>query len=145
MTDVTGGCLCGAVQFTVPASAQFCAHCHCRWCRKAHGAAYVTWLGYPEHRLRLAAGTNVLQWYRSSSQSRRGFCRQCGTSLFYASSVAPGEIHVARACIDGDVEPLPACHVFVDHAEDWASLDEALPRYDSDAPGLAKYSAIQMR
>jgi len=53
---VTGSCLCGAVAFAVDLPTAVCAHCHCTQCRRAHGAAYVTWFTLPKERWRVTAG-----------------------------------------------------------------------------------------
>lgn len=81
-------------------------------------------------------------WYPSSPQSRRGFCPTCGTTLFYASTLCPGEIHVARPTIMGPVDRDPECHVFYDQRTDWVELGDSLPRYDTDDPGLARFKAV---
>ncbi len=51
-----GGCLCGAVRFSLTPPTDFVAHCHCQSCRRAH-VSYeerVPWLsfkdGLPKHR-----------------------------------------------------------------------------------------------
>jgi hypothetical protein len=38
----TGGCLCGAVRYTVTAEPVFVVECHCRFCQQALGTAYNT-------------------------------------------------------------------------------------------------------
>ena len=92
MTDDirTGGCQCGAVRFRVEPPTLFCCHCHCAWCRRAHGAAFVTWFGAPEAAFSLTSGADGLRWYSSSAESERGFCGACGTTLFFRSKLAPG-------------------------------------------------------
>ena len=45
MKEFEGRCLCGEVRFAIGAPTLFFAHCHCRWCREAHGAAFVSWVG----------------------------------------------------------------------------------------------------
>jgi hypothetical protein len=52
-STTTGGCLCGGVRFVATGDWRFCAHCHCAWCRRAHGAAFVTWFGVPSDRFAL--------------------------------------------------------------------------------------------
>ena len=145
MTDMTGRCLCGAIRFSITPPTLFFAHCHCRWCREAHGAAFVSWVGAADDRFRLLPGSAEPAWYRSSDQSRRGFCAVCGTTLFFASTLCPGEIHVARAAIEGDVDRGPQCHVFYDQHVDWVAIGDGLPRYTSEEPGLAKYKAVHKR
>jgi hypothetical protein len=141
----TGGCLCGAVRFEAAGPSLFCAHCHCRWCRAAHAAALVTWLGVLEEGFRLVAGGDRLRWYQSSGPSRRGFCSDCGTTLAFMSELAPGEVHLARAVVDDPVDREPQGHAFSDHAVDWLTTGDELPRWTSDADGLAKYRAVPPR
>src|SRR5262245_1350168 len=54
--QVQGGCLCGAVRFTVTLPTLFCGHCHCSMCRRNHGAAYVTWIALPRAQLCIDSG-----------------------------------------------------------------------------------------
>jgi hypothetical protein len=145
VSSVDGSCLCGAVRFTAKGPSLFCAHCHCEWCRKAHGAAFVTWIGFPDDAVEVTAAGDALVWHRSSEQSRRGFCSTCGTTLFYASTLCPGELHIARALIDGTVDREPTSHVFADHAVPWIRLDDDLRRYDAAHDGLAKFAAVPPR
>ena len=57
MSDFEGRCLCGGVRFAVAPPTLFFAHCHCRWCREAHGAAFVSWVGVAEERFRFLSGS----------------------------------------------------------------------------------------
>ena len=143
MTVFEGGCLCRAVRFRALGPSLFVAHCHCRWCRAAHGAAFVTWLGVAADGFELMAGGDGLRWFASSEQSRRGFCGHCGTTMLYRSELSPGEVHIALATIDGAADRAPQLHVFTDQAVEWVVLGDELPRYDSDHPGLAKYRAVR--
>jgi hypothetical protein len=142
MSDFTGRCLCGAVSFSITPPTLFFAHCHCGFCREAHGAAFVSWVGAAEERFRLRPGSHEPRWYQSSAQSRRGFCENCGTTLFFASSVCPGEIHVTRTAIESAIDREPQCHVFYDQHAAWITLGDKLPRHTADEPGLAKFKAI---
>lgn len=44
-TEARGRCACGRVRFVARFPSRFNAHCHCESCRRAHGAAFVTWAG----------------------------------------------------------------------------------------------------
>jgi hypothetical protein len=139
---ILGGCLCGAVRFSVEPPTLFCCHCHCAWCRRAHGAAFVTWFGAAESRFALTAGEGRLKWYASSAPSERGFCDTCGTTMFFRSKLAPGEVHVALACVDGEIDRAPALHLFYEAHVPWYEPTDELPRYGREHPGLEKYQAI---
>ena len=62
-------------------------------------------------------------------------------TLFFASSICPGEIHVARPAIPGPIDRTPQCHVFHDQRPDWVELGDSLPRFDTDDPALARFRA----
>jgi hypothetical protein len=143
--EARGGCLCGAVRFTGQGPFLFCAHCHCHWCRRAHGAAFVTWLGVRDTSFALSSGASDLRWFASSEQSERGFCTKCGTTLFFRSTLAAGEVHVALACVESDLIPIPMnpqSHVFYDARVPWIVMGDDLPKLDRDHAGIKKYQAI---
>jgi hypothetical protein len=143
MTDtIHGRCLCGAVRYRVTPPTLFCGHCHCRYCRRPHGAAIVTRIGAAETAFELTAGDEHLRWHASSKQSRRGFCSVCGTTLFFASTLDPGEIHIALATAEGPIDRDPGVHVFVDHQVPWIELGDELPRFSGDDERLARYREI---
>ena len=127
--SVQGGCLCGAIRFEAELPSKWCAHCHCSMCRRAHGAGYVTWVGFESSGFRLLRGNDQLAWYESSTPARRGFCRTCGSTMLFESSRWPGETHVALACIEDAIDRVPEANAYVDGHVDWVPLDDSLPRY----------------
>lgn len=123
-----GGCLCGGLRFRVVGPALWSAHCHCSRCQKAHGAAFVTWVGVAEDRASIEDEEGNLLWYRSSPEAERGFCRRCGSTLFFRSTRWPGELHIVRANFDGDLDREPSAHVFWDTHASWIEAAESLPK-----------------
>ena len=78
--SATGRCLCGKVTFTVEETVRDIGICHCNMCRR--------WSGSPAMAAYLKSapkieGMEYLTWYDSSEWAERGFCRVCGSSLFY--------------------------------------------------------------
>ena len=79
---VTGGCLCGAVRFSL-SGAHRPTHfgvCHCDMCRR--------WAGGPLLAVHVTVpitfeGEAHIATYRSSEWAERGFCGICGANLFY--------------------------------------------------------------
>lgn len=141
MTDhpeVEGACLCGEVRFALSLPSRFCAHCHCPNCRRAHGAAFVTWAGFDKNQLRLLAGAGLLRSYLTDSGATRSFCGQCGSPLFYEGPRWPGEVHVALASLKGPIDRQPAAHVYVDDRADWYPIHDALPQFGGDSGMEAK-------
>jgi hypothetical protein len=96
-------------------------------CQRAHGAPVVTWVGVEETRFRLMPN-HVLKWYASSTDSERGFCSACGSSLFFRSRRWPGQIHIVRSNIAGPIDASPSAHVYWDSHAQWFEFEDKLPR-----------------
>jgi len=123
-----GGCLCGAVRFEVTPPTKWCAHCHCSLCRRAHGAAFVTWFGVEKANFELVSGGGEISWYRSTPEARRGFCTNCGSTLFFEGERWSDEVHIALAAMDVAIDRSPQAHVFYDAHVDWVELGDDLRR-----------------
>ena len=81
MKTYTGGCQCGAIRYRVAGELSDPHLCHCRMCQKASGNYFLPLGGTLSENLSLTRGTPA--WFRSSKPVRRGFCRDCGTPLFF--------------------------------------------------------------
>lgn len=81
MSDYTGGCQCGAVRFRAARLMDNAHICHCRMCQKAVGNFFAALVGVPDEALTWTRGAPAT--FRSSDVAERGFCRDCGTPLFY--------------------------------------------------------------
>lgn len=111
-TQARGRCHCGAVRFVARFPSRFVAHCHCESCRRAHGAAFVTWAGFRSEQVEVTHGAQALSVHASSPGTARSFCRICGTKLFFASERWPGETHVTLAAFDDPLDRAPHAHAF---------------------------------
>ncbi len=123
---IRGACSCGAVHFELRPPSRFCAHCHCQNCRRAHGAAFVTFIGFKKEQVTIE-GQDNLTHFRSDTAAIRSFCKHCGSTLFYSSSRWPDEWHVACANVSGKLDREPSAHVYVDHKAEWWQIDDRLP------------------
>jgi len=129
---VEGTCLCGAIRFTVSGSPRFCAHCYCPNCRRAHGAAFVTWAGFRQEQIQIVSGSDCLTRYLTDTGAARSFCGRCGSTLFYEGPRWPGEVHVALANLSDDANLQPAAHVYVDDRAPWWRISDELPQYGGE-------------
>jgi Glutathione-dependent formaldehyde-activating enzyme len=57
--NVEGGCLCGAVRYSIQGEPLVSGTCQCRSCRKASGAAIVPWLQVDSRHFASTAGRPV--------------------------------------------------------------------------------------
>ena len=82
MSEVfTGGCQCGAVRYAATRLHDNAHICHCRMCQKAVGNFFAALVGAPKEAVSWTRGTPAA--FRSSGHVERGYCRDCGTPLFY--------------------------------------------------------------
>lgn len=76
----TGSCLCEGVKFTFKLKAKHFDGCHCSMCRKWGGGPALTVESDGEIEF---VGVENLAIYSSSEWAERGFCKVCGSHLFY--------------------------------------------------------------
>ena len=124
-----GSCLCGAISFEVGFPTAWCAHCHCTMCRRAHGAAYVTWFGAARERFKVTSGEANLVRFQSSEHGVRSFCGRCGSTLFCELDEHPGIVDVVLASVTGALDRRPQMHVFFSDRAGWVNVGcDGLPR-----------------
>jgi hypothetical protein len=125
----TGRCLCGAVRFEVHGPLRDVLVCHCRDCRRWAGHA---WAATAARRADLVVEGATLAWLdspESDSGARRGFCRSCGSSLFWEAAGAES-ISIAAGALDQPTGLHVVAHVYASHVGDYYTLsDDALPRF----------------
>ncbi|MEJ7601516.1 MAG: GFA family protein [Kofleriaceae bacterium] len=76
---MTGRCLCGAVKFSAAEVETEHHACHCGMCRRWSSSAFLAATAKDV----TFDGRDELALYDSSAWAARGFCRICGTTLFY--------------------------------------------------------------
>lgn len=76
-----GSCLCGAIRYVAEGPISDVVACHCTQCRKQSGH-YFAATNVPDRQLSVDGSEN-LTWFQSSDEARRGFCRICGSTLFW--------------------------------------------------------------
>ena len=122
-----GSCLCGAVRFTVEGELPGPDACHCVQCRK-HSGHYFASTDVPKAALTVE-GEDELAWYHSSERVRRGFCRVCGSSLFW-DPVQSEKIAVAMGAFDEPTGTRLHMHIFVAQKGDYYDIADGLPQHE---------------
>lgn len=121
----TGGCLCGGVKFEVRGPLRDAIICHCGQCRRTHGHAVA--FTSAERSDVVFREVAKLKWYASSERARRGFCGECGASLFW-EPLGEGRLAIAAGALDAPTGLKTVRHVFADHAGDYYEIADGLPR-----------------
>ena len=81
MKNITGSCLCGAVNYQISQNVGDIVHCHCIKCRKAHGAAFSSVAKIDDKSFSIT-GKEKLNRYQSSPGKTRCFCSNCGSQIY---------------------------------------------------------------
>ncbi len=135
---ITGGCQCGAVRYALHEEPTGAHICHCRMCQKAFGSFFAPLVGVEQAAFELTRGE--LGIFKSSDQTERGFCRDCGTPLtfHYMHSL---RIAVSIGSLDDPENFAPEHQAGI---EGRLPFFDALPRLpgdkttEEDDPGLAE-------
>ncbi len=129
-----GGCLCGAVRYEVAGPLRDVVVCHCHECQRWHGRACAATAAWRRDvRLDEQRGLRWIASPQSDAGARRGFCGDCGSSLFWE---APGRetISIAAGTLDATHGLRTVAHIYVDQAGDYEPLTDDLPRHPGAAP-----------
>src|SRR5437016_11608238 len=86
----SGQCLCGKVCFEIDVPARWAWHDHSSASRRAHGAAYATYVGSWRKRFRITRGEDAITRYGDkATKTARSFCKHCGTPIIYERPSSP--------------------------------------------------------
>ena len=118
----SGGCLCGAVRYTVPAQPLATVICHCRNCQKQAGSALSVVTVFPRSELHLVGALTVYEDRGTSGQTVfRQFCGRCGSPVLMDTERAreQGVIFVKGGTFDDVSDLKPTTHYWVKQAHSW--------------------------
>ena len=126
-----GGCLCEAVRYRIHGDLYGVVNCHCSKCRVFHGnfGAYVI---IPLDTLDITEERG-LKWFLSVADEtpnvHRGFCTECGSSLFWHSREQE-RIGVAAGSLDAPTNTLTIAHVWLSQKSDYYEINDDLPQFE---------------
>jgi hypothetical protein len=135
MTQLKGGCICGAVRYECHTAPIFSGNCHCSDCQKASGGGYSSSFFLPEAAVTI---TGDVKYHAvkggSGNEVSRGFCPNCGSSLFGKPAVLAGLIGIRAGSLDDPSQYQPAMDIFTANAQPWVFLDPNLPKFPGMPP-----------
>ncbi len=130
MAIVSGKCLCGAVAFEAAAERENVDACHCAQCRSWSGHYWVS-VNVRRETVKFLQGEENVGWHRSSDHVRRGFCRECGSALFWQPDQHPQYSHIfaiSAGSLDAPTGLRLSEHIFVGEKGDYYELADGLPQ-----------------
>lgn len=121
----TGGCLCGAIRYEAKGEPINVRVCHCRLCQRAIGAAFNARALYEIDQVMM---TGPVASVNSSPGLKRGFCPQCGTTIFSMREML-GVMGLTSGSMDDPERFAPTEHIWISSKQPWLVLDDGLPQY----------------
>lgn len=133
--NMTGQCLCGAVQYKCFAEPVLSGNCHCRDCQRASGGAYAPTFFVQEQAISIRG---EVKYYESIGGSGgkvlRGFCPNCGSQLFGKPGAMPGLVAVRAGSLDDTSQYHPQVDIFVSRAAVWDCISPAANAFPEMPP-----------
>jgi hypothetical protein len=125
-----GGCLCGAVRYEIRGTLRPVIMCHCKQCQRTTGHIMAaTAARHADFHLVSDAG---LEWYTSSSEGRRAFCRRCGSTLFWQGA-GREYVSIAAGTLDDTSGLEIAGHIFVADKGSYYKIADGTPQQNGGA------------
>lgn len=133
-TPITkGGCFCGNVRYEIVGALRGVVNCHCKQCIKLNGH-------FGAHSKAPRSNINIthdkdLAWFKISEESSRGFCRNCGSGLFWANAKQDA-LGIIAGSLESPVELHTIAHIFVKDKPAFYDITDSLPQYPQSSNGM---------
>ena len=126
---VTGRCLCGAVEFELPRAPERVVLCHCKFCRRAHGAGFAASALVRACDLVVTSGLDRIARYEA-----RYFCARCATRLYNRSPPDAPVLNLMVATLDEEPTGEPVAHMNVASRAPWFEIRDGGRQYPEFPP-----------
>ncbi|WP_415219974.1 GFA family protein [Pseudophaeobacter arcticus] len=120
MTSAQGGCLCGELRYEVYNQPARTTMCHCRFCQRATGGAYLVEPVFNTADFAIVCGKPKLYTHLSEGSGKEvyvHFCDNCGTKLFLTFERFEGAVGVYGGTLDDPnwliITPENSKHIFL--------------------------------
>lgn len=122
----SGHCLCGAVRFRTSGKLREVIACHCSQCRRQTGHFYAA-TNVQDDGLAVE-GAESVTWYRASEMASRGFCRTCGSALFWKGD-GSNYTSIMAGAFDQPTGLKIGVHIFCADKGDYYEIADDAPQY----------------
>ena len=127
MSNFSGGCLCGLVQYKSSSDPLVIQNCHCDQCRKATGSVFLRNLFIKEEDFNLSGETkNFIHLSDAGSEMTKFFCPKCGSQIYGKNSARPGMVTVRAGSVNEKEIIKPIRNLFLKSKVPSTPLDEKL-------------------
>ena len=134
---LSGGCLCGAIRYSISAPVTALRACHCLNCQKHTGSAGSVNAIVPNDAFKIVKG-EPKRYDDSATQSgrtlSRHFCENCGSPIYSHRNPNPGFVVVRAGTLDDSSGLKSGTHIWTASARPWSHIDPAAERHPGNMP-----------
>ena len=133
---VTGGCLCGAIKYSVEVMPDKIFNCHCQFCRRAHGADYATMALADGNTLKVEDPCGALKAHKNKLGGYRAFCSECGSRLMNYAPDKSFYLSVTLSTVDSPSNLKPIAHANIESKAPWCEPYDGVVSFPGMPPGV---------
>ena len=133
MTEIKGGCLCGAVSYQAEVETPLAMSCYCTDCQRSTGSSCASFVAVPAASFELkGAPKSFTKKGESGMDVTRYFCAECGCQLYSEVEVRPGMYFVKLGSLESSDDLAPRVHIWTGSKASWVELPEGAPAFDKN-------------
>ncbi|MEM8694592.1 MAG: GFA family protein [Pseudomonadota bacterium] len=142
--SIEGGCLCGAVRYTVNAEAMpNCYACHCTDCQTQSGSALG--LQMPLFAPMLTVEGELREGERETLDGiavSYWACAQCGNRIYAENSARAGIVVLRAGTLDDSNTLVPRAHLWVKSKQPWVDIPDDAIIYEEQPESQDEWAKI---
>ena len=125
--SLSASCLCNGISMTIKGQFRPVINCHYIQCTKTHGnyAAYTSVL---EQNI-IFKSKKTLKWFQSSAKAKRGFCKKCGSSIFF-KRLGSKAVSISAGLFRNPSKLKTISHIYVKNKRDYYKILDDLPKFN---------------
>lgn len=126
-SPLTGGCLCGAIRYSVSAPLTGLRACHCTHCQKTSGTGASVNAFAPSAGFAITQGTprRYVDKGDSGRTLHRHFCGDCGSPLYSQRAQNPERVVIRAGSFDALPPMRITAHIWTRSAQPWSHMDDS--------------------
>jgi len=133
MANLTGGCACGAVRYRLASAPMFVHCCHCRYCQRQTGSAFVLNALIEAERVEATGPAPVRSEMPTDSGRPHGVyrCPTCGVALWSEYGGIETIRFVRVGTLDDPHALRPDVHIYTRSKQPWIALPDGVPAFEA--------------
>lgn len=129
MQEITGGCFCGKVRYTIGEPILKGGICYCTQCQKISGGSSWPFVVVKGDSFKISGDTfkEFTRKGASGKNVRAGFCSECSTTIMGRPELWPDIRTISASTLDNPDLFHIEMQVWTEDAPSWATLDRNIP------------------